>query len=67
MEEPAIAATAARIVEQFPGAIPERTDTTMAQLIRMSPLQMIGDDDGTSRRVQTPPTPTLIAGKPSGS
>jgi len=66
MEEPAIAATAARIVEQFPGAIPERTDTTMAQLIRMSPLQMIGDDDGTSRRVQTPPTPTLIAGKPSG-
>jgi hypothetical protein len=49
MGEPAIAAAAGKIVEQFPGAILRRTDMTMAQLSRMAPLKMIADDDGVSR------------------
>jgi len=61
MGEPAIAATAAQIVDQFPGAILGRTDMTMAQLGRISPLKMIADHDGDSRQVPTPVT--LIAGK----
>jgi hypothetical protein len=56
MGEPAIATTAAQIVDQFPGVILGRTDMTMAQLGRMSPLKMIADDDGISRQAQTPET-----------
>jgi hypothetical protein len=62
MSESEIDATAARIIEQYPGTALERTLMTVAQLSERAPLTL-NWDNGEMAREEHQPAPTLIVGQ----